>query len=73
MTFGHVLCHSSCNPFICLIKYLLISESVLESLEECEVTKVISTEYIFHSTHDAVTKLRNAEFSPAVAGNSTKL
>lgn len=49
------------------------SECVLEMLEECEATKVIGHENIFHSTHDAVTKLRGVELSSAVAGNSTKL
>ncbi|XP_045113583.1 prestin-like isoform X1 [Portunus trituberculatus] len=46
------------------------SENVLDSLEECEATKVIPSENIFHSTHDAVTILTCMDSS---ATNSTKL
>lgn len=50
-----------------------VSESVLDTLEECEAMKVIPAENIFHSIHDAVTKLKATELSPAVGNNSTKL
>lgn len=49
------------------------SESVLDTLEECEVLKVIPSENIFHSTHDAVTLLTSVDSPAAVGRNSTKL
>ncbi|XP_063865117.1 prestin-like isoform X3 [Scylla paramamosain] len=49
------------------------SENVLDTLEECEATKVIPPEHIFHSTHDAVTILTSMDSSATAGGNSTKL
>lgn len=49
------------------------SENVLDTLEECEATKVIPPENIFHSTHDAVTILTCMDSTAAAGGNSTKL
>ncbi|XP_069160934.1 prestin-like isoform X2 [Procambarus clarkii] len=50
-----------------------LSENVLETLEVCGTLKVLPPEHIFHSAHDAVMILTQADIPPALDDTATKL